>query len=114
VNKVSVTKGIPILVVTHVPMRGDVRENHISTSTTSSTFVNANVDNIQRLFQQNEEKEEKSEELEEKLQQVKLDERSLKCFKVSVEEVRIELEGAIIDMYSHVHLFQDAVAIIIE
>jgi hypothetical protein len=115
VKKVSVTEGMPISVVTHVPVMGDVREDPIATTTTGSTFMNANVDNIQkRLCQQNEEKEAKIKELEEKLQQVRIDERSLQSFKVSVEKVRSELEEAIIDMYANLHLFQDAVVIIIE
>jgi cell division septum initiation protein DivIVA len=76
--------------------------------------MNANVDNIQRLCQHNEEKEAKIKELEEKLQQVRIDERSLQSFKVSVEKVKSELEEAIIDMYAHLHLFQDVAMIIIE
>jgi hypothetical protein len=34
--------------------------------------------------------------------------RNLQSFKVSVEKVRRELEEAIIDMYAHLHLFQEA------
>jgi hypothetical protein len=64
VKKVLVTKGIPISVVTHVPLTGDVREDPIATTTTNSTFMNANVDNIHRLCQHNEEKEENIKELE--------------------------------------------------
>jgi hypothetical protein len=76
--------------------------------------MNANVDNIQRLCQQNEEKELGIKELEEKLQQVRIEEISLQSFKVSVEKVRSELDEAIIDMYANLHLFQDTTAIIIE
>jgi molecular chaperone DnaK (HSP70) len=76
--------------------------------------MNANVDNIRRLCQQNKEKEARIKELEEKLQQVKIDERSLQSFKISAEKVRNELEGAIIDMYAHLHLFQNVAAIIID
>jgi hypothetical protein len=39
--------------------------------------MNANEDNIQRLCQQNKEKEERIRELEERLQQVKIDESSM-------------------------------------
>jgi ribosomal protein L24 len=95
------------------PMR-DVREDPVATTTTNSTFMNANVDNIQILCQQNKEKEARIKELEEKLQQVKIDERSLQSFKISAEKVRNELEGAIIDMYAHLHLFQNVAAIIID
>jgi hypothetical protein len=35
-------------------------------------------------------------------------------FKASVEKVRKELEEAIIDMYAHLHLFQQEIATIIE
>jgi hypothetical protein len=52
--------------------------------------------------------------LEERLQQVRIDERNLQSFRVSDEKVRRELEEAIIDMYAHLHLFQEATAIIIE
>jgi len=75
--------------------------------------MNSNVDNIQRLFQQNKEKEEMIKELEEKLQQVNIDERILQSFKINVDKVRNELEGDIIDMYAHLHLFQNVSAIII-
>jgi cell division septum initiation protein DivIVA len=49
-----------------------------------STFMNANIDNIQILCRQNEEKESRIRELEERLQQVKIDERSLQSFKINV------------------------------
>ena len=52
--------------------------------------------------------------MEERVQQVNIDERSLQSFKISVEKVRNGLEGAIIDMYTHLHLFQNVVAIVIE
>jgi len=48
-------------------MMGDLREDTIATTMVSSTFMNTNVDNIQRLFQQNEEKETKIQNLEENL-----------------------------------------------
>jgi hypothetical protein len=86
VKKVSVTEGAPISVVTHVPVTGDVREDPISTAKAGSAFMNANIDNIQRLCRQNEEKESRIRELEERLQQVKIDERSLQSFKVSTEK----------------------------
>jgi hypothetical protein len=76
--------------------------------------MDATIDNIQRLCQQNQEKEARIRELEEILQQVKIDERSLLNFKASVERVRNDLEGAIIDMYANLHLFQNAVAIVID
>ena len=53
-------------------------------------------------------------ELEESLLQVKIDERSLLNFKASAEKVRNDLEGAIIDMYANLHLFQNVVATVIE
>jgi hypothetical protein len=52
--------------------------------------------------------------LEEKLHQVKIDEGSLQSFKESTEKVRNELEEAIIDMYAHLHMFQDIAATIID
>jgi small-conductance mechanosensitive channel len=110
----SVTKGMPISIVTHVPMMGDVREDPIATTTIRSTFMNTNADNIQRLCKHNEEKEAMIIEIEEKLQQVRIDERSLQSFKVSVEKVKSELEESIIDMYANLHLFQNIAAIIIE
>jgi hypothetical protein len=56
----------------------------------------------------------KDQELEEKLQQVKIDEGSLQIFKESTEKVRTKLEEAIIDMYSHLHMFQEISATIID
>jgi hypothetical protein len=109
-----VMKGAPISVVTQVPVTGDVREDLVATTRVGSAFMDANIDNIQRLCKQNEEKELKIRELEEKLRQMKVDERSLQSFKVSVEKVRNDLEGAIIDMYAHLHLFQDATSIVID
>jgi vacuolar-type H+-ATPase subunit I/STV1 len=105
---------MPISVVTHVLITGDVRKNPIETTMTSSTFMNDNVDNIQRLCQQNEDKQARIRELEERLQQVRIDERTLQSFRGSVEKVRRELEQAIIDMYAHLNLFQEATTIIIE
>jgi cell division septum initiation protein DivIVA len=52
-------------------------KTHVETTRDSSTFMDATIDNIQRLCQQNEEKEARIRELEERLQQVKIDERSL-------------------------------------
>jgi hypothetical protein len=42
----------------------------------------------------------------------KFDESSMHNFKASADKVRKELEYAIIDMYSHLHLFQKVVATI--
>jgi hypothetical protein len=44
---------------------------------------------------------------------MRLDEICLQSFKVYVEKVRNDLEGAIIDMYAHLHLFQNATTIVI-
>ena len=52
-------------------------------------------------------------DLEERLQQVNIDERSLLNFKTNVEKVRNYLEGAIIDMYANIHLFQNVATTII-
>jgi hypothetical protein len=59
---------MPILVLTQVPIIGDVRENSIATATAGTSFMNANEYNIRRLCQQNQEKEERIRELEERLQ----------------------------------------------
>jgi len=60
------------------------------------------------------EKEARIRELEEKLQQVEIDEGILQSFKESTKKFRIELEEAIIDMYAHLHMFQEIVATIID
>jgi cell division septum initiation protein DivIVA len=78
------------------------------------SFMDAIIDNIQRLCQQNKEKEMNIKELEEKLQQVWINERSILDFKASVGKVRNDLEGDIIDMYANLHLFQNVVATVIE
>jgi hypothetical protein len=49
VKKVPTTQGMPILVLTQVPITRDVRENPIATATTGTTFMSANEDNIRRL-----------------------------------------------------------------
>jgi hypothetical protein len=41
----------------------------------------------------------------------KIDERRLQSFKISAEKVRNDLEGAIINMYAHLHLFQNVIII---
>jgi hypothetical protein len=64
VKKELVTKGAPILVFTHVPITGDVREYLVAITKVGSTFMNTNVENIQRLCRQNEEKESRIRELE--------------------------------------------------
>jgi hypothetical protein len=51
--------------------------------------------------------------MEEKLHQVKVDEGNLQRFKASIEYVRTKLEEAIIDMYAHLHLFQDIATTIV-
>jgi hypothetical protein len=71
-------------------------------------------DNVQNLCQQNMEKEARIRELEEQLQQVNIDEGSLQSFKASAEKVRTKLEEAIIDMYTHLHLFQQTTSTIID
>jgi hypothetical protein len=53
-------------------------------------------------------------ELEHRLQQVKIDERSLLNFKTSAKKVRNDLEGSIIDMYTNLHLFQNVATTVIE
>jgi hypothetical protein len=113
-KKFLMIEGIPISVVTHVLLTGDVREDPIAIATYESTFMNTNVNKNQRLCHQNEEKEEKIKEMEEKFQRVKINERSLQSFKVSAKKARNELEEAIINMYANMHLFQDATVIIIE
>jgi hypothetical protein len=97
-----------------VSVTGDVRENPVATTREGFAFMDATVDNMQRLCQQNEEKELKIKELEEKLQQVRIDERSLLSFKASAGKVRNELEDVIIDMYANIHLFQNVAATVIE
>jgi hypothetical protein len=40
--------------------------------------------------------------------------REASCnFKISIEHVKIELEEALIDMYAHLHMFQEFTSIII-
>jgi hypothetical protein len=45
-RKVLATEGMPILVVTHVPVNGYVRDNLIETTIVDIAFMNANEDNI--------------------------------------------------------------------
>jgi hypothetical protein len=49
IKKVPTTQGMPISVLTQVPITGDVRENPIATTTTNTTFMSANEDNIRRF-----------------------------------------------------------------
>jgi hypothetical protein len=114
VNKVLTTQGMLISVLMQVPITGDVRENPIATASAGTAFMNANEDNIQRLCQQNQENEAIIKELEHKLLQMKVDESSVQSFRESIEKVRIELEEAIIDMYAHMHLFQQETTTIID
>jgi cell division septum initiation protein DivIVA len=86
----------------------------VETTKVGFAFMDAIVDNIQRLCQHKKEKEMRIKELEERLQQVKIHERSLLNFKAKMEKVRNELEGSIIDMYANLHIFQNMAAIIIE
>jgi hypothetical protein len=101
-------------VVTQAPVTGDVIEDPVSTTKSSSAFMDATIDNIQRPCQHNQEKVVRIKELEEILQQVNIDERSLLSFKANAKRVWNYLEGAIIDMYVNLHLFQNAVAIVID
>jgi hypothetical protein len=90
VKEVTIIEGAPISVVTHFPIMRDVREDPIATTMVISMFMNTNVDNIRILFQKNKEKEARIKKLEEKLQQVKIEERSLQSFKISVVKVMNE------------------------
>jgi hypothetical protein len=72
VKKMPLMEGDPISIVTQVTFTGDVRKDHVATCRADYAFMDANIDNIQRLCKQNEEKELRIRELEEKLQQVRL------------------------------------------
>jgi hypothetical protein len=98
---------MPISVVTHVPVTGDVRENPIATTTSGSAFMNANVDNIQRLCQQNEEKEARSKSWKKDFNKSELMKEAFKVSKLVLRKSG-RIEEAIIDMYAHLHLFQEA------
>jgi hypothetical protein len=41
-------------------------------------------------------------------------EGNLHSFKTSIEKIKTELEEALIDMYAHLHMFQDLASIIID
>jgi hypothetical protein len=114
IKKVPATEGMLVSVVTHFPITRDIRDNPIVTYTIGFSFMNANLDNIHTLCQQNVEKEARIREMEERLQQVRIDERNLQSFKSNVQKVRRELEDAIIEMYSHLHILHQATTTIIE
>jgi hypothetical protein len=100
--------------VTQVPVTRDVREDPMETTRAGFSFMDAIVDNIQRLCQLNEEKEMRIKELEERIQQVRINKISLLNLKPTRKKVRNDMEGAIIDMYANLHLFQNVVATFIE
>jgi len=54
VKKFPAAKGAPLLVITQVPITRDVRENPMATTRAGFAFMDANVDDIQRLCQKNE------------------------------------------------------------
>jgi cell division septum initiation protein DivIVA len=97
-----------------VPITRYVKENTVKKTRARFSFMDATVDNMQRLFKHNEEKELKIKELEEKLQEVRIDERSILSFKASAGKVRNEMKDEIIDMHTNLHLFQNVVGIVIE
>jgi hypothetical protein len=70
--------------------------------------------NLKNLFCQNEEKDARIRELEEQLKHAKKDEGGLREFKACVEKVRTELEETTTDMYSHLHVFQQLEAHIMD
>jgi hypothetical protein len=53
-------------------------------------------------------------DLEEKFQWVKVDEGNLRSFKTSIEKIITDLEEALINMYDHLHMFQELATIIID
>jgi hypothetical protein len=85
VKKIPTAQGMPISVLTQVPITRDVMENPIAIATVSTSFMISNEYNIRRLFQKNKEKEEIVRDLEERLQQVKVDEISKNSFKSNVK-----------------------------
>jgi hypothetical protein len=56
VKKVPTTEGAPLSVVTQVPVTRDVREDPVATARAGFSFMDATVDNIQRLCQQTKKK----------------------------------------------------------
>jgi hypothetical protein len=50
VNKVSTTQRMPISVLIQVPITRGVSKNTIAIASTNTVLMNANKDNIQRLF----------------------------------------------------------------
>jgi hypothetical protein len=96
-----------------VPVTRDVRKNPVETTRERFSFMDETVDNMKRLCQHNMDKELKVKDLEEKLQQLRIDERSLLSFKASAKKVRNELEDEIIDMYTNLHIFQNVAATMI-
>jgi len=62
-------------------------------------------DNFSNLYHQNIE-EARIKELEEKINWIKIDEGRLQRFKASKKKVGVDIEEAIVDMYSHLHIFQ--------
>jgi hypothetical protein len=68
VKKVPTVEGDNLLVVNKVPITGDVKEDHVETTREGVAFMDATVENIQRMCQENEEKEMRIRELEERLQ----------------------------------------------
>jgi hypothetical protein len=63
VKKVPMTKGAPLSVVTQVPNTGYVREHPMEKTREGYAFMDATIDNIHRLCQQNKEKEARINEL---------------------------------------------------
>jgi hypothetical protein len=113
VNKVSVTRGNPILVLTQLPIIRNVNEYPIFIASTGATFMNFMEDNIWNLCQKYME-EERIKELEEQLQQVKIDKGILQSFKARAEKVITKLKEEIINMFTHLHLLQQTTATIID
>jgi hypothetical protein len=63
VKKVLAAEGAPLSVVTYVIVIGSLSENPMEIEKERFVFMDATIDNMQRLCQQNEEKELKIKEL---------------------------------------------------
>jgi hypothetical protein len=100
--------------VTENQITEDVSEDLLSISSSSTTFIVATEKNLKNMFHQNEEKYARIRELEEQLRHAKKNEGGLKEFKSCVEKAMTYLEETAIDMYAHIHVFQQLAAEIMD
>jgi hypothetical protein len=106
--------GNPLAVLTKTIIKEDGSQDPLSIASVGTSFTTTIERNLKIAFHQNQEKDNRIIELEEQLKHEKKEEGIMREFKAWIKNVRTMLEEDIMDMYAHLHVFQEVVSSIME